>query len=180
MVASVSCIYGIGSPQDYAGLAPNVDKSVPLERDDLVHELIDIQYDRNDYDLQRGMFRVRGDTVDVFPPYAENPLRISFFGDEVEQISEVDVVTGEVVREFEAVPIWPASHYVTERPKVGKALQEALQDSFKEYQRQKAHRRKIAPCRRERPRLQAYELPYFQYQRKYHAVAGDYRTCSAK
>ena len=123
VVASVSCIYGIGSPEDYAGLAPTVSKSVPLERDDLIHDLIDIQYDRNDFDLQRGHFRVRGDTVDVFPPYAENPLRISFFGDEVEQISEVDVVTGEVVREFEAVPIWPASHYVTERPKVGKALQ---------------------------------------------------------
>ena len=97
VVASVSCIYGIGSPQDYAGLAPNVDKSVPLERDDLIKDLIDVQYDRNDYDLQRGMFRVRGDVVDVFPPYAENPLRIEFFGDEVESISEVSNVTGEVL-----------------------------------------------------------------------------------
>lgn len=122
VVASVSCIYGIGSPQDYAGLAPNVDKEVPLERDDLIKNLIDIQYDRNDYDLQRGTFRVRGDTVDVFPPYAENPLRISFFGDEVEQIAEVDNMTGEVVREFDAIPIWPASHYVTERPKITHAL----------------------------------------------------------
>ena len=122
VVASVSCIYGIGSPQDYAGLAPNVDKEVPLERDDLIKNLIDIQYDRNDYDLQRGTFRVRGDTVDVFPPYAENPLRISFFGDEVEQIAEVDNMTGEVVREYDAIPIWPASHYVTERPKITHAL----------------------------------------------------------
>ncbi len=122
VVASVSCIYGIGSPQDYAGLAPNVDKEVPLERDELIRNLIDVQYDRNDYALQRGMFRVRGDTVDVFPPYAENPLRISFFGDEVEFIAEVDQVTGEVVREFDAVPIWPASHYVTERPKIQGAL----------------------------------------------------------
>lgn len=123
VVASVSCIYGIGSPQDYAGLAPNVDKSVPLERDDLIKDLIDIQYDRNDYDLQRGMFRVRGDVVDVFPPYAENPLRVEFFGDEVETIAEISNVTGEVIREFDAVPIWPASHYVTERPKVTHALQ---------------------------------------------------------
>ena len=122
VVASVSCIYGIGSPQDYAGLAPNVDKEVPLERDDLIRELIDIQYDRNDYDLSRGTFRVRGDTVDVFPPYAENPLRISFFGDEVELIAEVDNTTGEILREFDAIPIWPASHYVTERPKVNHAL----------------------------------------------------------
>ena len=122
VVASVSCIYGIGSPQDYAGLAPNVDKSVPLERDDFITDLIDVQYDRNDYDLQRGMFRVRGDVVDVFPPYAENPLRIEFFGDEVESISEVSNVTGEVLREFDAIPIWPASHYVTERPKITHAL----------------------------------------------------------
>ena len=122
VVASVSCIYGIGSPQDYAGLAPNVDKEVSLERDDLIRELIDIQYDRNDYDLVRGTFRVRGDTVDVFPPYAENPLRISFFGDDVELIAEVDNTTGEIVREFDAIPIWPASHYVTERPKVNHAL----------------------------------------------------------
>ena len=68
VVASVSCIYGIGSPEDYAGLAPNVDKKVPLERDDFIHALIDIQYDRNDYDLARGTFRVRGDVVDVYPP----------------------------------------------------------------------------------------------------------------
>ena len=123
VVASVSCIYGIGSPQDYAGLAPNVSKDEPLERDDLIRALIDIQYDRNDYDLSRGTFRVRGDTVDVYPPYAENPLRISFFGDEVELIAEVDNVTGEIVREYDAIPIWPASHYVTERPKVTHALE---------------------------------------------------------
>ena len=122
VVASVSCIYGIGSPQDYAGLAPNIDKSEPLERDDLIRSLIDIQYDRNDLDLSIGTFRVRGDTVDVWPPYAENPLRISFFGDEVELIAEIDKVTGEVIREFDAIPIWPASHYVTERPKINHAL----------------------------------------------------------
>ncbi len=122
VVASVSCIYGIGSPEDYAGLAPTVSKDVPLERDDLIRALIDIQYDRNDIDLQRGMFRVRGDTVDVFPPYAENPLRVGFFGDEVELIAEVDKTTGEIVRAYDAIPIWPASHYVTERPKVTHAL----------------------------------------------------------
>jgi excinuclease ABC subunit B len=94
VVASVSCIYGIGSPEEYAGLAPNVSKDEPLERDDFIRSLIDIQYDRNDYDLARGTFRVRGDTVDVFPPYADNPVRIEFFGDEVEAISEVDKLSG--------------------------------------------------------------------------------------
>lgn len=122
VVASVSCIYGIGSPEDYAGLAPNVDKKVPLERDDFIHALIDIQYDRNDFDLARGTFRVRGDVVDVFPPYAEHPLRFEFFGDEVELIAEIDEVTGEITREYDAIPVWPASHYVTEKPKVTKAL----------------------------------------------------------
>ena len=122
VVASVSCIYGIGSPEDYAGLAPNVDKKVPLERDEFIHALIDIQYDRNDYDLARGTFRVRGDVVDVYPPYAEHPLRFEFFGDEVEMIAEIDEVTGEILREYDAIPVWPASHYVTEKPKVTAAL----------------------------------------------------------
>ena len=122
VVASVSCIYGIGSPEDYAGLAPNVDKKVPLERDEFIHCLIDIHYDRNDYDLSRGCFRVRGDVVDVYPPYAEHPLRFEFFGDEVELIAEIDEVTGEILREYDAIPVWPASHYVTEKPKVTAAL----------------------------------------------------------
>ena len=122
VVASVSCIYGFGSPEDYAGLAPNVDKKVPLERDEFIHALIDIQYDRNDYDLARGTFRVRGDVVDVYPPYAEHPLRFEFFGDEVELIAEIDEVTGEILREYDAIPVWPASHYVTEKPKVTAAL----------------------------------------------------------
>lgn len=122
VVASVSCIYGIGSPEDYAGLAPNVDKKVPLERDEFIHALIDIQYDRKDYDLARGTFRVRGDVVDVYPPYAEHPLRFEFFGDEVELIAEIDEVTGEILREYDAIPVWPASHYVTEKPKVTAAL----------------------------------------------------------
>ncbi|MDR2196911.1 MAG: excinuclease ABC subunit UvrB [Coriobacteriales bacterium] len=122
VVASVSCIYGIGSPADYAGMAVFLDKSKPLDRDALIHELIDIQYDRNDYELLRGTFRVRGDALDVFPPYADNPLHIELFGDEIELISEVSNVTGEVLKTYESVPIWPASHYVTGRQKITAAL----------------------------------------------------------
>ena len=122
VVASVSCIYGIGSPMDYAGMAVFVDKQKEMDRDQMIHDLIDIQYDRNDYELKRGTFRVRGDNLDVFPPYADNPLRIEFWGDEIERIAEVDNVTGEVVNEFEALPIWPASHYVATRPKMDRAL----------------------------------------------------------
>jgi excinuclease ABC subunit B len=122
VVASVSCIYGIGSPEDYAGMAVFVDRAIPLERDDLIRGLIDIQYDRNDYEVKRGTFRVRGDVVDVFPPYGDHVLRIEFFGDEVDSICEVDRLSGEVMNSLESVPIWPASHYVTARPKVDHAL----------------------------------------------------------
>ncbi len=136
VVASVSCIYGIGSPMDYAGMAVFVDKQVPAERDDVVRQLIDIQYDRNDYELKRGTFRVRGDALDVFPPYADNPVRIEFWGDEIEEISEVDHVTGEVRGRFEALPIWPASHYVTAKPKMDHALatiREELEDRLRQF-----------------------------------------------
>jgi excinuclease ABC subunit B len=122
VVASVSCIYGIGSPADYAGMAVFLDKSIPIDRDAMIHALIDIQYDRNDYELMRGTFRVRGDAVDIFPPYNDNPLRVEFFGDEIDTITEVNHVTGEVVKQFDSVPVWPASHYVTARPKVEHAL----------------------------------------------------------
>ncbi len=122
VVASVSCIYGIGSPMDYAGMAVFVDKDKPYDRDDLIYDLIDIQYDRNDYELTRGTFRVRGDSLDVFPPYADNPLHLEFWGDEIETIDEVDLVTGEKLNSFSAIPIWPASHYVTAKPKMKRAL----------------------------------------------------------
>ena len=135
VVASVSCIYGIGSPMDYAGMAVFVDKQKPAERDDVIHELIDIQYDRNDYELKRGTFRVRGDALDVFPPYADNPVRLEFWGDEIESIQEIDHVTGEVINEYEALPIWPASHYVTARPKMDRAIR-TIQEELAERLRQ--------------------------------------------
>ena len=136
VVASVSCIYGIGSPADYAGMAVFLDKQKPAERDDVIHELIDIQYDRNDYELSRGTFRVRGDALDVFPPYADNPIRIDFWGDEIEEITEIDNVTGEVLQSYEALPIWPASHYVTARPKLEhavKTIREELQQRLEQF-----------------------------------------------
>lgn len=139
VVASVSCIYGIGSPMDYAGMAVFVDKQKAMDRDQVIHELIDIQYDRNDYEQKRGTFRVRGDSLDVFPPYADNPVRIEFWGDEIESITEVDKVTGEVMGSFEALPIWPASHYVTARPKMDKALgtiRDELRERLQEFKRE--------------------------------------------
>ena len=131
VVASVSCIYGIGSPMEYAGMAVFLDKSVEQDRDELISKLIDIQYDRNDYDLQRGTFRVRGDAIDIFPPYADNPLRVEFWGDEIEELKEIDKVTGEELNTYEALPIWPASHYVAARPALERAIH-TIQDELRE------------------------------------------------
>ncbi len=122
VVASVSCIYGIGSPEDYAGMAAFLDIERGYDRDQLMRDLIEIQYDRNDFDLSRGTFRVRGDVVDIFPPYADHPVRVEFFGDEIESIAEVDQTTGEVLNHFRSVPVWPATHYVTEQKKLRQAL----------------------------------------------------------
>ncbi len=156
VVASVSCIYGIGSPMDYAGMAVFVDKQKEMDRDQVIHELIDIQYDRNDYDLKRGTFRVRGDALDVFPPYADNPIRIEFWGDEIEAIAEIDNVTGEVVNEFEALPIWPASHYVTARPKMDRALG-TIRDELRERLQQFKEEGKLLEAQRLEMRV-AYDL----------------------
>ncbi len=130
VVASVSCIYGIGSPEDYAGMAVFLNVGKECDRDDLIRDLIDIQYDRNDYELGRGTFRVRGDVLDVFPPYADHPVRVEFFGDEIESVAEVDQLTGEVVTAFDELPVWPATHYVTERRKLEHALQ-TIQDELR-------------------------------------------------
>ena len=136
VVASVSCIYGIGSPAEYAGMAIFLDKEIEKDRDEVIASLIDIQYDRNDYDFARGTFRVRGDAIDIFPPYADNPIRVEFWGDEIDSIAEIDKVTGEELNSFEALPIWPASHYVAARPAVERALdtiQTELQQRLAEF-----------------------------------------------
>ncbi|MBE6464980.1 MAG: excinuclease ABC subunit UvrB [Eggerthellaceae bacterium] len=136
VVASVSCIYGIGSPAEYAGMAVFLDIEKETSRDDLIHELIDIQYDRNDYELKRGTFRVRGDSLDVFPPYADNPVRVEMWGDEIERIIEFDLVTGEELTSYQVMPIWPASHYVTERAKLNHAvltIRDELNDRLQQF-----------------------------------------------
>ncbi|TDB39657.1 MAG: excinuclease ABC subunit UvrB [Actinobacteria bacterium] len=122
VVASVSCIYGIGSPEDYAGMAVFLSVGADYDRDKLIRDLIEVNYDRNDYDLTRGTFRVRGDVVDIFPPYADNPVRVELFGDTIEALTEVDMVTGEVVSPFDSLPIWPATHYVTHPDRISEAL----------------------------------------------------------
>lgn len=123
IVASVSCIYGLGSPEDYRNLVLSLRVGSEYDRDLVLRKLVDIQYQRNDVDFQRGTFRVRGDVLEVFPAgLGEQALRIEFFGDEIDRITEVDVLTGEVVGERYHVAIYPNSHYVTGRDKLQKAI----------------------------------------------------------
>ncbi|HVO12725.1 MAG TPA: excinuclease ABC subunit UvrB [Vicinamibacteria bacterium] len=122
IVASVSCIYGLGSPEAYYGMLLFVRQGDTLDRRDLLAKLVDARYDRNDYDLRRGTFRVRGDVVEIVPAYEESGIRIELFGDEVERISSFDPLTGKTSGRLAQVAIYPSSHYVTPQPKLADAL----------------------------------------------------------
>ncbi|MGG3921758.1 DEAD/DEAH box helicase family protein, partial [Geobacillus thermodenitrificans] len=123
IVASVSCIYGLGSPEEYRELVVSLRVGMEIERNTLLRRLVDIQYDRNDIDFQRGTFRVRGDVVEIFPASRdEHCIRVEFFGDEIDRIREVDALTGEVLGEREHVAIFPASHFVTREEKMKLAI----------------------------------------------------------
>lgn len=128
IVASVSCIYGIGSVEDYDGMAVSVVQGERRVRDKLLRQLMDIQYQRNDVDFHRGTFRVRGDVVDVFPAGEEAAYRLEFFGDEVERITQIDPLTGEIVAQPRQVKIFPSSHYVTPAEKMKQALGKIQQE----------------------------------------------------
>lgn len=131
IVASVSCIYGIGSPEDYGQMSVMVKKGEKRSLDKFIRHLTDIQYQRNDIDFSRGTFRQRGDIVDVFPAGGDNAYRLEFFGDEVENISEINPLTGEIVRKPHEVHIFPSSHYVTPKEKLGHAI-EGIKKEFEQ------------------------------------------------
>lgn len=123
IVSSVSCIYGLGSPIDYKNLVISLRPGMIRERDDIIRRLIDIQYTRNDLDFKRGTFRVRGDTIEVIPAgEGSAAIRIEFFGDEVERITEIDTLTGEILRRLEHIAIFPASHYVVAQDELTRAI----------------------------------------------------------
>ena len=129
IVSSVSCIYGLGSPIDYQEMVISLRPGMIKDRDEVIHKLIDIQYDRNDMDFHRGTFRVRGDTVEVFPAYSGNEAyRIEFFGDEVDRITEIDTLTGEVRAQLGHVALFPASHYVVPKEKMEAAAKNILEE----------------------------------------------------
>ena len=132
IVASVSCIYGLGSPESYFDLILFVEESSEVNRDALLRKLVDIQYQRNDFDFHRGTFRVRGDVVEVFPAYEESrAIRIEFFGDTVDAIAEIDPRRGKVLRRLDKIAIYPASHYVTTSSRLKRATQ-AIQEELTE------------------------------------------------
>lgn len=123
IIASVSCIYGLGSPEEYRDLVLSIRTGMEMDRNSLLRKLVDIQYDRNDMNFVRGTFRVRGDVVEIFPASRdEQCMRVEFFGDEIERITEVDALTGEIKGERHHVSIFPASHFVTREEKMKKRL----------------------------------------------------------
>ncbi|MDI6703715.1 MAG: excinuclease ABC subunit UvrB [bacterium] len=122
VVASVSCIYGIGAPKNYRELVLLLEKGKVMEREDILRRLIELQYERSDYDFYRGRFRVRGDVIEIFPAYEERPIRVELFGDEIERIRGFDHTTGEVLLELDRVVIYPARHFVTTTPRIEHAL----------------------------------------------------------
>ncbi|MFE4705139.1 excinuclease ABC subunit UvrB [Peribacillus simplex] len=124
IIASVSCIYGLGSPEEYREMVVSLRTGMEIDRNALLHRLVDIQYERNDIAFQRGTFRVRGDVVEIFPASRdEHCVRVEFFGDEIDRIREVDALTGEITGEREHIAIFPASHFVTREEKMRKAIQ---------------------------------------------------------
>ncbi len=132
IVASVSCIYGLGSPEAYYGMLVNLQTGMELDRNKFLHNLVEIHYERNDIDFHRGTFRVRGDSVEIFPAYEEKrALRIEFFGDEIEAISEIDPLRGQVIDRIERTAIFPASHYVATKPTLNRAIKE-IQDELQQ------------------------------------------------
>lgn len=135
IVASVSCIYGLGSPIDYQEMVLSLRPGMERERDEVIRKLIDIQYMRNDIDFHRGTFRVRGDVLEIFPAASsKEAYRVEFFGDEVERITQIDVVTGRVVSELSHIAVFPASHYVVAPEKIAKAADNILAECKEQVQ----------------------------------------------
>ncbi len=123
VVASVSCIYGLGAPEDYLAMRVSIEEGTEIPRDSLLRNLVAIQYERNDLDFHRGVFRVRGDRVEIFPAYEEDKaIRIEFFGDEIETIHEIDPLKGSVLKKLHSAVIFPASHYVTQKTTLKRAI----------------------------------------------------------
>jgi len=153
VVASVSCIFGLGSPEKYDRLMLMLKPGEMVDRDAVLRKLVDIQYTRNDTALARGSFRVRGETLEVFPAYAETAYRAVFFGDEVEALQEFDPLTGEVIKDLEYAAVWPATHYATDRVTIERAVAE-IRDELEMRTKQLEEQGKLLESHRLRQRTQ--------------------------
>src|SRR5437660_418181 len=122
IVASVSCIYGLGSPEAYYGMLLPLERGQRISRDQILRKLVEIQYERNDHDFARGTFRVRGDIVEVYPSYEETGLRIELFGDDVDELATFDTLTGKTLRRHDKIAVYPKSHFVAPRDRTSKAV----------------------------------------------------------
>ena len=157
VVSSVSCIYGLGEPEDFENMMITLRVGANMERDELLRRLVDIRYERTDIAFERNMFRVRGDTVELWPAYwRDNALRVEFFGNEIDRISEVNGVTGTVIRRLTNIPVWPASHYVTSREKMERAIVE-IEQELEEREKYFVDNGKLVEAQRVRQRT-AYDL----------------------
>jgi excinuclease ABC subunit B len=153
VVASVSCIYGLGSPEKYDAQMVRLVKGEMADRDAVLRKLVDIQYSRNDAALARGKFRVKGEVLEVFPSYSETAYRAEFFGDEIERIQHFDPLTGEVYAELEHAAIWPATHYATDRPTIERSVKE-IRDELEARCRELENEGKLLESHRLRQRTQ--------------------------
>jgi excinuclease ABC subunit B len=137
VIASVSCIYGLGSPDDFRALSHEIKKGEEFGRDELLEKMVESLYTRNDVELKAGRFRVRGDVVDLFPAYANNPIRVEFWGDEIEDIREIHPISGATIRKLDSYMVYPANQYVTTKDKleVGcKAIERELEEQVKYFE----------------------------------------------
>src|SRR5512147_3149272 len=122
IVSTVSAIYGLGDPVQYRERMVQLERGQRIPRDDILRQLVGIQYNRNDVSFERGTFRVRGDTVEIFPAYEEQGVRVEMWGNEVERVSKIDVLTGETIAVLDRAAIYPAKHFVTQRPTLERAV----------------------------------------------------------
>lgn len=161
IVASVSCIYGLGDPEDYTDLMLSLRPGMIKDRDEVMKKLVEIQYTRNQYDFKRGTFRVQGDILDIFPPSSNNTaLRVEFFGDEIERITEIDALTGEVIGYRDHIAVFPASHFATKKEKMQRAIQ-SIEQELEERLRELKREGKLVEAQRLEQRTR-YDLEMMQ------------------
>jgi excinuclease ABC subunit B len=147
VVASVSCIYGLGSPEAYYGMLLFLEKGERIQRDEILRRLVEMQYSRQDYGLERGCFRVRGDVVEIFPTYEDYAVRIDLFGDEIESIAQIDPITGRILKKHERLPIYPKSHYVQPKDQLLRAM-ESIREELEDWRTKLEKEDKLLEARR--------------------------------